>query len=116
MAERAPRRVTTRRLGRDPHRSAGYSQCADTLRPPRASRPRRFRRCGDPKLGHAHEIGGGDDVLALGVRAFDAAVATLAEATGGLRPTEDLLDALAQFLADRVREGEQHVESFLAVL
>jgi hypothetical protein len=65
-----------------------------------------LRRRGDHQLGHAHEIGGGDDVLALGVRALNAAVTALAEAAGRLRPTKDLFNALAQLLTDRMREGD----------
>jgi len=68
------------------------------------------------QFGHPHKIPGGHKVLALGVSPLDAAVAALAQAARGLRPAEDLLDALAYPLADGVRRAEQDVQRHLALL
>lgn len=58
-----------------------------------------------------HRVQRGDDRFALRVRALDPAVAALAESARRIRPNEYLLNPLAQFLAERVREGRQQVQS-----
>lgn len=65
---------------------------------------------------HTDQVQCGDNVLALRVRAFDSAVAALAEAAGSFRPAKDLLDALADFLAGAVRGSEKDMQSFLTIL
>src|SRR5574344_760709 len=98
---------------RGPQRFRADARCAGTPRARRASRPHRLRWAGEEQFGHPHQVAGGDHVLSLCMRAIDAAVAALAQAPGGLGPAEDLLDALAQLLAEGVRRGQAYAPGLL---
>ena len=67
-------------------------------------------------LRHPDKVVGGHDVLAFGGGAFDSLATALAEATSGLRPAGDLLEAFADLLPDGVGAREQDMQRLLPVL